>query len=306
MKKLVFCLSLCGLFWTGCTREPKETLDEGRIEILFTANTQASLLKSTPTTAENNVTEIMLIGVDGSGNVVTGGCTPASLTGADLTAALTVLGTSITVSKRVVTLYAIANPSSSLRTSANSLTTLSGLQGLTNSFAAPMPASPFMMSGTGTVNHTAKTVAIELIRAVAKIDIRSGTTGFVITSASVQSTPDLGYVFGRTPLVIPTSGMTRVNYGAVTSANPILYAAESPGSASGTSFNVTGSYDEKTATYNFRLTKLTSYIDIVRNTHYVVNINPVTEATCTITITIADWNDETSLDPIEIPYENFN
>ena len=303
MKKLFICFSLCGLILTGCsTKESQETLDEGQIEILFTATPQASLLKSTPTSQENSVTEIILIGVDASNNVVNGGCTPASLTGANLTAALRSSGRAITVSKKVATLYAIANPSST----ANNLTNLTDLQNLTNNFGETMPASPFMMSGKGTVNHTAKTVAIELVRAVAKIDIKSGTQDFVITSASVQNTPNLGYVFARTPLEIPTGD--RKNYTAVNSSNPILYAAESLAS-SGTSFNVSGTYNGKTTTtYNFKLTNggATSYINIERNTHYVVTVNPVTETICTITVTVANWKDGTQLDDIVIPYKSFN
>ena len=308
MKKLVFCLFLGGFILAGCRKETKITLnEEGNIEILFSAQSlSSSLLKSTATSDEQTVNEIILFGVDGSDNIVqnaiTGGGTYfKTLSGLELIDALE-LSTKLTIARKVASLYAIANPSSAHKSATPANVT--NLLALTESFTTA-PESPFLMSGSGEVNHGLKTVIIELIRAVAKIELKSVTgSGFEITSVTVLNTPRIGFVFEQTAFGIPSTP-NRGSYVAVSSSAPILYVAESPGSSSPqTSFSVTGTYEGKEATYEVFLKKGGVELDIVRNTHYVVNISPVTETQCTITINIVDWKDEEA-DIVEIPYEEF-
>ena len=275
MRNLALLLVLGAFILTGCNRKPVDDLEEDLlIEVSFsTKPLSVALSKSIATTAESLISKILLFGVDAAGNVVES--FPAITTPPFSNIPLT-------ISRQITSLYAIANPSSTLEaaTPAN----VTALIALIDGFATA-PASPFLMGGQGLVNST--NIQIELIRAVAKIEIQ-GKNNFQITSVVVQNTPNAGYGFKREPLAIPVS--SRVNYSAVASAAPVLYVAESANSNPAT-FLVAGTFEGKTASYNITLTVGGTPIDIERNTHYQVGITPVTEDDCIVTITIPDWAD---------------
>ena len=167
--------------------------------------------------------------------------------------------------------------------------TVSDLKSLTASFAtAPSPAS-LLMSGSAEIENA--TANIQLIRAVSKIEI-TGKNNFIITSVTVMNTPDRGYVFNQGTPSVPVSA-TRTSYPVVTSPTPILYVAEST-IGNPVQFEVVGKYDGNEAKYTFSITDNREPVNIVRNTHYQVNITPITEDECIVTFIIPDWEDETA------------
>ena len=292
MKRLVFLFVFCGIL-AGCDRDLDiSELDREVMVFLSAESLSTSLLKSTATTAENQVSKIILFGVNSQGAIVQ---KFAAITNPALA------GFKLTISKQVTTLYAMANPSTALETAAAAatVTTSAQLTALTNSFGSnngSMPASPFLMAGTGAVNSSS--VNIELIRAVAKIEIK-GENGFVITSVTVRNTPNTGYVFKQATTSVPSSGVSRISYSAVSSASPILYVAES-GSANPATFDVTGRIDNgASTTYTVTLKVNGSNVSIARNTHYTVSIIPITETECTVIVTIPNWSDVIA-DPISV------
>ena len=297
MRKLVFCLFLFGFIFSGCKKKPEAPPtppdEDLQVVIVFSTQSQSvSLLKSGATEAEEKIDKIILFGVDDQSNVV---AYPA-ITGSQLTEALGG-GMKLTISKKVKSLYAIANPSVALEnaTPAN-VTALMDLRGVFGT----APASPFLMGGKGDINNSSAN--IQLIRAVAKIEI-TGNNDFDIKMVTVQNTPNQGFVFKQTTFSVPSS-FGRTNYATVTSATPILYVAESPGGNPAT-FLVTGVFDGIQASYLITIQVDGVPVDIVRNTHYQVGVTPITESEYDVTIAIPDWMDRKT-DDHEIPYEDFN
>ena len=289
MKKKVLLYALCACIFTGC-KDSKETLepDDRQVDILFSAKaTTSSFLKSTVTPAENLISKVILFGVDVQNNVIEN---YAVINNPPLT------GIQLTISKDVKSLYAIANPSTDME--ATKPSSVSDLMNLVGDFTNA-PQSPFLMGGNG--NVIGDKVNIELIRAVAKIEI-IGKNGFQIATVTVKNTTGKGYVFRKETFSVPASA-SMVNYPAINTTNPILYVAENS-RQNPTQFVVTGQLQGKQASYTIVLTNEGQNVDIVRNTHYQVDITPITESECIVTITIPAWSDATTDDHV-IPDENF-
>ena len=287
MRKLFLFFAIGFFILAGCNENP-DSIEENQIIIFFsTKPASSSLLKSTGTEAENSITKVIIFGVDAQNDVIETypviNNPPSS-------------GIELTISKDVTSLYAIANPSTYMETATPA--TVSELMSLTGDFTSA-PQSPFLMGGMGNVNGNS--VNIEVIRAVAKIEI-IGKNDFLIESVTVANTPDKGYVFSRETFSVPASS-GKTTYPAINSAAPILYVAESS-SKEPVQFVITGQYQGKQANYTLVLKYEGQNIDIVRNKHYQVGITPITESNCEITISIPDWDDE-DLGIYEIPDENF-
>ena len=291
MKRIVFLTVFAGIILAGCDRDPIDSeLDHEVLIILSADPLSSSLLKSTATTAENRVDKIILFGVDKQGTTI--------LEKYPAITNPTLAGFKLTIKKQVGTFYAIANPSAALETAAAaaSVSTVAQLKALTNNFGSAMPISPFLMAGEGAVNGA--TANIELIRAVAKIEIKAGA-GFAISSVTVNNTPNSGFVFKQTTPSVPSSGVSRINYPVVNSATPILYVAEST-SSNPVTFDVSGRIENgNLTTYTVSLKVNSANVNIARNTHYTVSIIPITETECTVIVTIPNWAD-VNADPVNV------
>ena len=296
MKKLVFCLSLCGIILAGCKNDPSivPDNDDHQIAVIFSApSVSSSLLKAT--TEEKTISEVILFGVDAQDNIVP--IEHSVLVGQDLDDAL-VSGTTIRLLKTITTLYAIANPSSTF--DAGDPSTLTELLALTDDFTDEPNSSSLLMSGKGQIDAGTKSAQIQLIRAVAKVEI-IGLNDFEITSVQVMKTPDTGWVFEQASFSIPTN--TPVNYSEVLFTDPdddkIFYVAENE--LPGTEIVITGNFNSKVLNYTLNSLSLEGVaIDqIVRNTHYKVGIFPLPDGDFAVTITIPDW-DEVDADDVNI------
>ena len=279
MRKLVLLFALCACVLVGCDRDPiniVEIEEEQQVVVNFSAT--ESSLKSPGTPAERLVNDIILFGADATGNLTRY---------ADISGTTT---TTLTISKAVKTFYAIANPTTALRTAAAPVTTLTALQNLTGTYgAATQPGSPFIMSGSVAIDNS--TVTINLIRTVAKVNINA-LNGLVISSVEVQNTPLNVYAFQKSSFAVP-AGMT--SYTGSTS----LYVTENV-STSPTRFVVTGTYLSEPANYTITLKQSDANIDIKRNTIYSVDIEPTTTTSCIVSFTVVDWAD-VNTDPHIIP-----
>lgn len=304
MKKLVFSLFVCGFILAGCKNEPVVAPDGDRqIVVFFSApSVSASLLKATGDVDET-ISKVILFGVDGTDTDVVAIDDPI-LEDTDLEDALDA-GTVITLSKRIKTLYAIANPSDDLETylETASILTLTDLLALTDDFSDEPDPSNLLMSGKGTV--TDKSAKIDLLRAVAKVVI-VGLNEFDITSVQVMNTPDNGYVFEQETFSIPDP-LSTTDYDEVEFTDPddekIFYVAESE--LPGTEFVVTGSFNGKEATYTIKtLNKGATFYNLVRNRCYTVGLSPLTEDEVLVTIEITDWI-PVEVDEQYIPDDNF-
>lgn len=306
MKKLVFCLSLCGFILAGCSRnEPAVEPDGDRqVVIFFKESKSASSLKSAGTEEEDALEKVILYGIDGLGVIIF----------TDTIDHPSPAGDEVTMSRMVETLYAIANPSNDLETVLESVElsdNVSDLTTLVNDFS-DAPESPFLMGGKGAVPPSGFSVTVNLVRAVAKIEIIA-LNEFEITTVTVLNTSTKGYVFEQSTFSLPSS-LDRDDYAPVppTSATmdtTILYVAESP-KENPVEFEVTGVFTGvgdlygKTATFSIILQQDGVDIDIVRNTRYRVRITPITEWKYDIEFFIVPWN-EVEADIVEIPDEDF-
>ncbi len=263
----------------GCEHDIKGHPEPERlVTVSLTVGSQpVSLLKAS---TEENVIKVVLFGVDASDNYVD----KYTIDGSNQ---------SLLISNRIKVLYAVANPPDEIADANPSKT---DLQNMIAGFTGGKPQLPFLMSGIGVISNSS--VSIDLVRAVAKIEI-NGKKKFKVTEVTVTNTPDKGYVFPESTLVIPSGRDT------YTSTDTILYVAENISGAGTTRFTVTGTYEGKTATYNF---VLDNDLDIVRNKHYCVGISPYSSSSCTFTIDIPEWvdapatNDQVIVKPN--PYKN--
>ena len=280
MKKIVLLLIISVFILTGCEHEQMLGSEDDRlVSISFsTRSLSSSLLKSTVSPEEESIVKMILFGVDDLGNVVQTIIPP--LPEPPLTAV------QVTISRKVKSLYAIANPSADIE--AKNPITVSDLIDMTGDFSEA-PQSPFLMSGKEDVNGYNINIIVELVRTVAKIEI-IGKNEFLISSVTVSNTPDKGYVFKKETLSMPTPD-NRVTYSSVISATPTLYVTENS-ALNPVEFVITGEFQGKLANYTIVLKSGGSTIDIVRNTHYQVNITPITESECSISINIPGWKDE--------------
>ena len=287
MKRIVLLYVFYGFILGGCNGNDENPPPKEVMVYFSTQSMPNSSLKSTAEPDEDLINRIIMCGVDNLGKVVE--VYPAILT-------LSSSGIPLTISEDVISLYAIANPSTGIEAALPSAT-VSGLMSLTVDFTSA-PQSPFLMSGKG--NVIGSNVNIELIRAVAKIEV-IGQNDFRIESVTVKNTPDKGFVFKQETIVAPTSS-ARVNY-PVNTDNSTVYVAENSKDNS-TELVVTGTYLDKQASYTIVLKNNGTPVDVARNTYYKVNVSPNTVIDCTVEITILEWEDVTTDDNI-IPDENF-
>jgi hypothetical protein len=295
MKNLVFILILGAFILAGCKQEPFDPEQDFQDVVVFSS--AQSLLKSAASQAEDAISEIILYGLEGSTVVhkltITAAAEITSITGNN--------GLKLTIPRKIRQFYAIANPSSALKTSltnsppANS----NAFTSLADNFAATAPASPFLMSGNATVDTNLKQVNIQLTRAVAKVQFYS-ESDFTISSVVVNRTPNGGYVFARETVAVPGSS-SRISYSSVSGS--LVYVAENTSTTStNTQFVVSGIFDSKSVQYPIDLKTGGTLISIERNKHYQVIITPITEHECTFKITnIPPWEDVIP-DPVVVDY----
>ena len=276
VKRIVLLFAIIFCVLPGCQHE---VFVESDREVLISFSAQllsSSLLKSAASTEENSVENLLLYGVDAQGNVIED----------FLMENPSLNDTTLTLSKKVKSLYAIANPCADL-IEANP-ENLSDLMSLTGDFANT-PQLPFLMGGKGDVND--KNVHIALYRTVAKIEIFSKNE-FQIMSVTVKESPNKGYVFKQETLSIPTSAdLIAYPIVNVNSVNPVVLYVPENSKTNPTEFVVAGTYLDKPINYTIVLKSEGVDIDIVRNTHYEVGISAISDMECSITVNIPAWND---------------
>ena len=264
MKKKINILFLCVLILsnlTGC-KSPDDYEQEQQIVIFFTTGSlSGSLLKSQASNQENLITEVKLYGAEENGNITD----YQSLVPNNS-------GTPITISRKIKTLYAIANP-----INIASVSTVSALMELTADFTNA-PKSPFLMSGKAEVNRNglSTSVNIVLVRAIAKIEIEiiDINNEFAIESIVVKDTRAKGYVFERETLSVSSFSLKDYTY-----TNPLpkkfdVYVAENT-LITPTQIFVTGKYQGETITHNFTVKGKNAQgqdVGIIRNRCYPVKI----------------------------------
>jgi len=288
MKRIVLLLVLCGFILAGCGEDivtPSE--NERDVWVYFSASPLTKSFKSAASTDETEISKLILYGVDDKDVLVT---TFPVISNPSLT------GITLTIPVEVTTFYAIANPSAAIESTPPS--TFADLLNLTGNFTAA-PAAPFIMGGKGVIVDASASANIELIRAVAKIEVIAENE-FEIESVTVMNTPDKGYVFRKETRVAPTTS-GRVNYDVNTGLT--VYVAENS-KDNPTELLVKGTYLGKQANYKLVLKKDESPIDIARNTFYKVRVSAITHIDCTFTITIPDWDEMITEDHI-IPDDDF-
>jgi len=286
MKRIVFLFVFSSFIVVGCSNKPEPEQDRQVVIFVTPKSLTNSSLKSSATFVEDEIQKILLFGVDDQNGVeeifVTNTPSPNGVT--------------LTISRKIKSFYAIANPSPEIE-SANP-SNVSALNDMMSDFSNH-PMSPFLMSGKASIID--ETVHIELVRVVAKIRI-IGENDFQISSVTVMNTSSKGYVFSKTPFSVPTG---KTDYEPIISSNPTFYVAENT-TVSPTKLVVSGQLYGKQAHYTIE--QLTTNggkpVDILRNTYYEVSVTPNTEYECSIKITILDWAD-IPVDSHTIPDENF-
>ena len=271
MKRIVFCLCLCGVILGGCRRKTIEEVPRHVAIFLSTRSLADVSLKSTASAEESLINKLKLFGVDNQGNIVES--IPVIHNPPQ-----TVLRT---ISPKVGSLYAIANPSADME-DANP-TNVSDLMSMTGDFSTA-PQSPFLMSGIAVVGGY--NVNVEMVRSVAKIVV-IGEDGFIVQSVAVRNTPETGFVFRPPTLTAPSSA--RVNYPETTQKT--VYVAENT-TQSPTRLIVKGTFEGRPNEVNVNFTVDGRLVNIIRNTSYSVAIGMTTPQDCNITITISDWDDQ--------------
>ena len=276
------------IYLTGCKQI--DNSDQYH-QVMIKFDTKLLSGSSPASSTENLVSKVMFFGVNDQNNVV------QTIPAMDIQS---LSGISLGILRKVKTLFAIANPTESLE-KADPQTVLD-IMNLTCDFTTA-PVSPFVMSGKGDIKDLE--VKIDLIRAVAKIEI-TGIDGFEIEKVDV-ATPGKGYVFVQEKLSVPfTAGEAK--YSAINSTKSptlTLYIGESAAQKPAI-FKLNGTYDGKPATYSFSLMSGGKTIDIVRNTHYHVDIKSITKDACTISINVVDWSDPVETEEHTIPENAFN
>ena len=253
---IVLLITFTLFIMAGCEQNSKNDPEPERfVAVSFSARSMSGLLKSAASEEEDSIGKIILFGVNDQNEVVQ---TFPILTGTSLS------GTQLTISRKVKSLYAIANPSDDMEVAIPSMFTVSNLMDMTGDFTvAPQP--PFLMSCISEVNSD--NINIEFVRAIAKIDI-IGINGFQIESITVMNTPAKGYVFNREDLSVPTSDMVTYSY---TEDNLAIYIAESS-KQNPVGFLVTGQFQNEQESCTIMLTSEGQKIDIIRNTYYQVSV----------------------------------
>ena len=245
--RIIFFIFACSLFSLTCCN--RETYDEPErtVSINFTVG---SMLKSAATTAEDKIDKIILYTVDDKNQVNNYQTTQSGIT--------------LTISKKVKTFYAIANPTTAME----NLTSFTDLQNLTCIFDAA-PQSPFVMSGKSDVTGSGN-INIQLVRMVAKIKIVA-PADFKVESLKV-TTHKSGYVFERTPFAVPN--FSTVTYTFTNISSPVYLVENSGQNTNRTKIEVTGKYQGNPFTpYTFNIKEKDQFVNIVRNTCYDVELD---------------------------------
>ena len=290
MKKIVLLFVVCGFIITGCTGDgPPPEMRRQVIVYISTTSLSNSSLKSTASPSENLISKIILYGVDAQNRIVE---TFPAISNPSVSGIL------LNITEPVKSFYAIANPSQTIEGAKPS--TVSDLMNLTGDFSTP-PVSPFLMSGKGVIINDK--VNIELIRAIAKIEV-IGKDGLEIKTVTVKNTPNKGFVFQQATFSLPAS-IDWVNYPAITSPAPSVYVAEND-KKNPTRLDIIGQFEGKQASYTVTLTSDGEAIAIIRNTHYQINVKPVDNFVCNVTISIPEWVGVVVTDDHFIPDESFN
>ena len=271
MKKVIFCLTLSGLFFAGCGgKKPPEPDPDQDVTIVFSTKPMST---SVATEEEKSITKVVIFGVDDKDNVIK--AFPALNNPSSE-------GLKLSMSNNITRIFAIANPSSALEGANPS--NVSDLMNLTGDFTNA-PQSPFLMSGSASVSSAKAN--IELVRCIAKIEV-SGEDGVDIQSVTVKNTPTKGFVFAQPTLTVPSSS-GRVDYPK--NNKTVLYVAENI-KEDPTTLQVEFDYDGVLYNEPFEFTSNQAPVDIVRNTYYSVTVIPNDlEDTISFTLTIRVWDD---------------
>ena len=243
--KIVFLLFTCSLFGLTCCN--RETYDEPdrTVSINFQIG---SMLKSVASAAEDKINKIILYAVDDQNQVK------------KYEVAQT--GTTLTISKKVKTFYAIANPTTAME----NLTSVTAIQNLTCDFSS-VPQSPFVMSGKSDLAGSSN-INIQLVRMVAKINIIA-PSDFQVETLKVN-THKSGFVFERTPFAVPTFATVSYNFSNISSP---VYIVENSGQNNRTELVITGKYQgNPSITHTFNIKEKDQFVNIIRNTSYDVEL----------------------------------
>ena len=259
--KIIWLFTLGLFIMSGCGHDPKDDPEPERlVMVYFSARPlSGSLLKSTASPDEVEINKIILYGVDEHGAVVQ---TIRKLVESDPDPI------PLSLSLNVETLYAIANADVNIEWATP--TTVADLMNMTVNFSeAPQP--PFLMSGIATVDGGGS-VNIELVRAIAKIDIFGLDTveDFQIESITVKNTAAKGYVFGSTESISIPTGITDYVFPYAGEEVFSIYVAEN---SEGCYPQFEVKFQDNDETYPFTLKSTGNEFDIVRNTCYQVSIS---------------------------------
>jgi len=257
---LFFLLSLFKL--AGCqpdTIDIPVPEDDRLITVNFSAISTSgeSLLKSTATPEENLINKIILFGANEPGNIIQVFQDVES-------------GQELIISKNIKSLYTIANLPNNINL--QNLLTVNNLMAMTSDFN-DAPKSPFLMSGKTDVKANSASVSIEIVRAVARIDV-VGKDGFQIEKITVSNIPEKGYVFDGGSLTVPGIKKVTHTYTFSASSDYSVYVPENS-SSDPIKLEVTGKLQGKTVSCTVTyLKKDGKAVNIIRNTCYEVGVVP--------------------------------
>ena len=273
MKKFLIPLLLCGALLVSCSKnENDELLPPRQVILNFTAKALSDITaRSAASEAENAIVKLALFGIDANGEVVQ---TFPVIENPRPT------GNVLLLFNEVKSIVVIANPPEYMPLDYRSLSSVKNAS--FDLCSAPSP--PFVMSGEVEVNSNS--INVELIRTVAKIEVK-GMNGFNVSSVAVINTPSYGHLFTKKP--IPPFALSEcVSYPEQLGA--ALYVGENSKNHP-TRLLVKGDYNGAVTAYDIALTQNTQAIDILRNTAYEVSIIPITAEECIVNVTVPDWND---------------
>lgn len=282
MKKIILSLLTCGaLLMSSCQTDKPVTGAERKVTLTFATKSMSDKVTRSEASAEENaISKIALYGINTDGDVEQTFPVIENPTSGSVT---------VSVNNTIKSIYAIANPAEGVSQPAN----VSAIEAMTGDFTNA-PRTPFVMGGKSDVNSN--TIQMELIRAIAKIDV-IGKNGFTVNSVTVTNTPDEGYVFGKSPLSIPFTAQYTA-YDEVQGAS--VYVAEN-GTQNPTTLLVKGTYGGQLTAYSISVTDNGEAIELKRNTCYEVSIVPISQTECSVSINIPEWDDVTGDDTM-VPF----
>lgn len=279
-KKMFIPLLMWGVLFVSCSKEDKNLPSENgarKVMINFTTTAMSDMTtRSEGSVEENAIEKVAIFGINNQGQI--------EQTFPVIENPLTT-GNVINIQNNVKMLKVIANPSSDINLNFSSLAEMESA----TFDCKTAPQSPYIMSGTSEVNSNS--INIELVRNIAKIEVK-GTNGFAVTSVTVKRTPSKSYVFERATL--PSFDLSDyIDYPKKTGS--IVYVAENS-KKTPTELFVTGTYNGALTAYTITLSQNSQPIDILRNTSYIVSINPISSEDCSVDVTIPEWNEQVADD----------